>query len=118
MHGSKPLDAPLFIRLETRYASAMIEHPIALLALLLGVLAGLFASAKTRAGKRVFDVVPLLVFAYFLPTVLSNIGLIPLDSPLYGFVKKWLLPASLVLLTLSIDLRAIEGWVRRRSRCF
>jgi len=74
---------------------------------LLAVLAALFAFERTAAGKRIFRVVPLLVFCYFLPTALSNLGVIPIQSPTYAFVKAWLLPASLVLLTLSVDVRAI-----------
>jgi len=86
----------------------MIMHEsMAVLAVLLGVLACLFAANEHPLGKRVFKVVPLLVFAYFIPTVLSNTGLIPLESPLYDFIKQWLLPASLVLLTLSVDIPGI-----------
>jgi uncharacterized membrane protein len=85
----------------------MIETPVAVLAVLLGVLAGLFGLAALPAGKRFFRVVPLLVFAYFIPTALSNLGVIPLASPLYDFVRDWLLPASLLLLTMSVDIPAI-----------
>lgn len=85
----------------------MIEEPIAVLAVLLGVLAGLFAFASHPVGQRCFKVVPLLVFAYFVPTALSNAGLIPLESPLYDFIKTWLLPASLLLLTMSVDVPAV-----------
>jgi uncharacterized membrane protein len=77
------------------------------LAVLLGVLALLFVLDRHPAGRRVFRIVPLIVFCYFVPTALSNLGVIPIDSPLYAFVKKWLLPASLVLLTLSVDVPAI-----------
>ncbi|PCI39909.1 MAG: hypothetical protein COB53_02320 [Elusimicrobia bacterium] len=86
---------------------ALIENPNAVLAVLLGVLALLFKANDHKTGKKVFKIVPLLVFAYFVPTVLSNIGIIPLQSPLYTYVKKWLLPASLLLLTLSVDIPAI-----------
>jgi uncharacterized membrane protein len=47
---------------------------------------------------------PLLVFAYFVPTLLSNTGVIPLESALYAFIRSWLLPASLVLLVLCADI--------------
>ncbi len=87
----------------------MLTQPGAILAVLLATLALLFAADRHPIGKRVFRWVPLLVFAYFLPTALSNTGAIPLESPLYDFIKRWLLPASLVLLTLSIDLKAIFG---------
>ena len=86
---------------------ALIEHPVYVLAILLAVLATLFTVNRTRAGNKFFSYLPLLVFAYFVPTALSNTGVIPLKSPLYGFIKDWLLPASLVLLTLSVDIPAI-----------
>src|SRR5687767_7639359 len=74
---------------------------------LLGVLAALFAFERTGPGRRLFGVVPMLVFAYFLPTALSNAGIIPTSSAAYVFIKQWLLPASLVLLTLSVDIVGI-----------
>ena len=85
----------------------MIQDPMAVLTVLLGVLAGLFFMASLPIGTRFFKFVPLLVFAYFVPTALSNTGVIPLASPAYDMIKTWLLPASLLLLTMSIDLPAI-----------
>lgn len=85
----------------------MIQDPVAVLAVLLGVLAGLFSLMKLPAGARFFRIAPLLIFAYFIPTTLSNTGVIPLESPTYDFVKNWLLPASLLLLTMSVDIPAI-----------
>ncbi len=87
----------------------MIQHPMAILAVLLAVLALLFMIDRHPVLGKIFKVVPLLVFAYFIPTILSNTGVIPLDSPLYDFIVQWLLPASLVLLTLSVDVKAILG---------
>ena len=85
----------------------MIRDPIAVLCVLLGVLALLFAVAAHPRYGRVFKAVPLLVFAYFVPTLLSNFGVIPLESPLYAFIRSWLLPASLVLLVMCADIPAI-----------
>ena len=85
----------------------MIQQQIAIIAVLLAALAALFSFARHPLGKRIFAVLPLLLFAYFVPTVLSNTGLIPLRSPAYGWITRWLLPASLILLTLSVDLRGI-----------
>ena len=87
----------------------MIQEPVAILAVLLGVLAVLFSLASHPVGARFFRFVPLLVFAYFVPTALSNLGIIPLESPIYDIIKRWLLPASLLLLTMSIDIPAILG---------
>jgi uncharacterized membrane protein len=85
----------------------MLEHPVHVLAVLLVTLAALFQLNRTALGARVFGIVPLLVFAYFVPALLSNTGVIPTASPLYEFVKDWLLPTSLLLLTLSVDIPAI-----------
>ena len=85
----------------------MIQHPMGILAVLLGVLAVLFTLDKHPVLGKIFKVIPLLVFAYFVPTILSNTGVIPLQSPLYQFIMDWLLPSSLILLTLSVDVRAI-----------
>ncbi len=85
----------------------VIETPIAIVAVLLAVLAVLFIAAKHPLTERIFRIVPVLVFAYFVPTALSNAGIIPIESDVYRWVQNWLLPASLVLLTLSVDIGGI-----------
>ncbi len=84
-----------------------IQEPVAVLAVLLAVLAGLFGASSTQAGRSFFKYIPLLIFAYFVPTVLSNSGVIPLENELYDFIRDWLLPASLILLTMSVDIPAV-----------
>lgn len=85
----------------------VVQAPVPLLAVLLGVLACLFALNRHPRYGKIFKYVPLIVFTYFVPTILSNTGVIPLTSPLYDFIKAWLLPASLILLVLSVDILAI-----------
>lgn len=86
---------------------ALIHSPLGVLTVLLVVLAGLFMSARHPAGARLFRAVPLLVFCYFVPALLSNLGIIPGESELYTFIRRVLLPASLVLLVLSADIPAV-----------
>lgn len=85
----------------------LIEDPVLLAAFLMAILAALFAADRHPVLGRPFKVVPLLVFAYFVPALFSNTGVIPTQSPLYDFIKKVLLPASLILLTLSVDIPGI-----------
>ena len=87
----------------------MIQAPLGVLTVLLSVLAGLFLLQQHRWGARLFAVVPLLVFCYFVPALLSNLGIIPAESELYLFVRRVLLPASLVLLVL-----VGSDWLRKR----
>lgn len=98
----------------------LINEPMGVLAVLLGVLALLFGLDKHPTGSKLFKAVPLLVFAYFVPTVLSNTNIIPLSGsfPLYEFIKNWLLPASLVLLVLAVDIPAIIGLGRNAGLLF
>jgi uncharacterized membrane protein len=85
----------------------MIETPLGVLAALLLVLAALFTLQRHPWGERLFRTVPLLVFCYFVPALLSNTGVIPVESELYVFVRRVLLPASLILLVLATDIPAV-----------
>ncbi|HLM42569.1 MAG TPA: DUF819 family protein, partial [Myxococcaceae bacterium] len=85
----------------------LIQSPMAVLTVLLAVLSLLFLAERHPVGVRVFRVLPILVLVYFVPSLLSNTGIIPTQSELYGFVSAYLLPTSLVLQVLSMDLPAI-----------
>ncbi|HSF78624.1 MAG TPA: DUF819 family protein, partial [Steroidobacteraceae bacterium] len=85
----------------------LINDPAGVLAALLAVLAAIFWFGETRPGRRLFGVVPRLVFCYFIPTTLTTLGILPESSPLYDWIKAYLLPASLVLLILALDVPGI-----------
>ena len=60
--------------------------------------------------KKFYKYIPSLLLCYFLPSVLNSLGLISgEESSLYFMASRYLLPASLVFLTLSIDFKAILG---------
>lgn len=88
-------------------ANFPIDDPVGVLAILLATLALIFWFGERAVGKRVYGIVPKLVFCYFVPTILSTLGVIPHDSALYDWIKSYLLPASLVLLILALDLPGI-----------
>jgi len=88
-------------------ADTLISDPAGVLAALLAVLAAIFWFGETGPGRRLFSVVPRLVFCYFIPTTLTTLGILPDSSPLYDWIKTFLLPASLVLLILALDLPGI-----------
>jgi len=84
------------------------------------------SSRKEGFWYKFYKVVPALFMAYMLPAVLTTVGLISPEwetisstgevekhsSNLYFMSSRYLLPAALVLMTLSIDLRAVFnlGW--------
>ncbi len=57
--------------------------------------------------KKFYTYIPVLFVCYFLPSVFSTLGIIPGVSNLYFVASRYLLPVSLVLLTLSVDLKGI-----------
>lgn len=66
------------------------------------------ASSPNPFFRRFYGVVPPLLVCYFAPSVFTSLGIYdPEQSQVYYFASRFLLPASLVLLTLSTDLREI-----------
>lgn len=66
------------------------------------------ASFKTGFWNKFYKVVPTLLMCYMLPALLTSVGLISEEtSNLYYIASRYLLPAALILMTLSIDLKAI-----------
>ena len=83
-------------------------------------------SLKGGFWEKFYKIVPGLFMAYMLPAILTTIGLIAPEwettsdagevvshkTNLYYVASRYLLPAALVLMTLSIDLKAVFnlGW--------
>lgn len=87
-----------------------ITDDAVVLGLLLATLGAVFWSAASAAPfwKRFYRYVPALLLCYFLPAVYNSVGLIDGEaSRLYFVASRYLLPATLVLLTLAIDFQAI-----------
>ena len=96
--------------------------------LLMITLGFIFYTSSLKKGfwKKFYSIVPALFMAYMLPAVLTTLGLIAPEwetvsedgevtehaSNLYYMSSRYLLPAALVLMTLSIDLKAVFnlGW--------
>ena len=80
-------------------------------------------SLKKGFWEKFYKIVPGLFMAYLIPAVLTSFGIIAPEwetvnssgeliiqkSNLYYVASRYLLPAALVLMTLSIDLKAVFG---------
>ncbi len=93
------------------HAAPLITNDIVLLGLIAVTLGLIFwtASGPTPFWARFYRYVPALLLCYFVPALYNTIGLIDGQATaLYNPVSRdVLLPAALVLLTLSIDLPAM-----------
>ena len=85
----------------------MIQDPVSILAYLAAVVGVVFQLGRLEALRPLFDRLPPLVWAYFLPMLSTTAGLLPDEGGLYRAMARYLLPASLALMLLSSDIRAV-----------
>jgi uncharacterized membrane protein len=85
----------------------LIQDPATIFACLAAIVAALFQLESRPALRPLFARLPALVWAYFVPMLATTAGLLPAESPLYAGLARYLLPASLALLLLAADLRAV-----------
>lgn len=93
--------------------SALISNDIVVFGLIAATLGAIFwtSGSSNRHLRKFYSFVPALLLCYFIPGVYNTIGLIDgQNTKLYNPVARDVfLPAALVLLTLSIDLKGILG---------
>jgi len=68
--------------------------------------AALYISSRPRF-KRYFNFLPPVFWIYFIPMLLASSGIIDASSPIYQKISISVLPASLILLLLSSDIKGI-----------
>ncbi len=90
--------------------SALFTNDAIVLGILMIILAFVFATSGSDSPfwKKFYTYFPPLLACYFIPAIFNSLGIISgEDSQLYFVASRYLLPASLVLLCLSIDLKGI-----------
>jgi len=90
----------------------LITNDAVVTGILCMILAFVFASSSSsnRFARRFYRVIPALLLCYFIPSILTTFNIISEEySNLSHVAKRYLLPASLVLLTLSVDFKGILG---------
>lgn len=88
----------------------LITNDAIVLGILMAILAAVFVTSSSERPfwKRFYTYVPPLLLCYFLPSIFSTAGVYSGDvSRLYTVASQYLLPTSLVLLTISIDLKSV-----------
>ena len=89
----------------------IIKNDAIVFGILMGVLAFVFITLNNTHPfwKRFYKYVPALLLCYFIPSIFNSLGIISGDgSNLYFVASRYLLPTSLALLTISVDLPAIK----------
>lgn len=89
----------------------MIDNDAVIFGILILILGFVFytSNLNNTIWKRFYTFFPVLLVCYFLPSLLNYFKFIDSsNSQLYFVASRYLLPCSLVLLTLSIDLKEIS----------
>lgn len=93
-------------------SSPLFTNDAIVLGILMLSIAFIFYSSSRKHGfwNKFYKVVPALLMCYLLPAIFNSLGIISdSSSNLYFVASRYLLPASLILMTLSIDLKAIKN---------
>jgi len=85
----------------------MITDPAGIILTLLLIEGVVLFLSENPATKRFFKFLPAMFWIYFLPMLVSGLGLLPQKSDIYQIIPVYFLPASLLLLLIAIDLPAI-----------
>lgn len=90
--------------------TAFVTNDAVALGILATILGFVFytSSSSHPFWQKFYRFIPALLLCYFLPSLLNTFGVIDGNtSQLYFVASRYLLPACLVLLILSVDLKAI-----------
>lgn len=85
----------------------LLTDPTAIAAYLAALIGLVFWLSGFSAFKKVFQVTPPVLYAYFLPMLSTLAGITPPASPAYGWITRYMLPFALLLLMVTVDVRAI-----------
>ena len=85
----------------------MLTDPTAVFIYLASLVGGVFWLTGLKPLQPLFRVTPAVIYAYFLPALSTSLGITPQSSAAYDWMVRYLLPVSLLLLMVTVDLRAV-----------
>ena len=87
--------------------TALINDPMAVFGFLAAIVALIFWVSELPRFRKVFEVIPPVIYCYFLPMLTTTVGITPSASPLYDWMSSYLLLFALLMLMVSVDLRSV-----------
>ncbi len=87
--------------------TTVLSDPMAVFAFHAALVAFIFWLSGLERLKKTFDVIPPVIYVYFLPMIATTLGITPPSSAAYDWTTRYLLPFALLLLMISIDLKSV-----------
>jgi uncharacterized membrane protein len=85
----------------------VLTDPTAIFVYLAVLLGAIFWLTAVPRLQPLFRVTPAIIYAYFLPALSTSLGITPDSSAAYDWMVRYLLPVSLMLLMVTVDVRAV-----------
>ena len=86
---------------------SLLNDPMAVFAFLAMIVALIFWISGLPRFEKAFEVVPPVIYIYFVPMLATTAGITPASSPTYDWMTRYLLLFALLLLMISIDLKSV-----------
>lgn len=86
---------------------AFISDPAGLIMVFVAVPALIFWLEENTGIRKIFRFIPALAFLCILPSLMVTFNIIPEKIPFYKDMKLFIIPPTLVLLTMTVDLKGI-----------
>jgi len=84
-----------------------ISDPTAVFSFLAALMGAVFWVSEVPRFKPLFTYVPAVIWIYFMPMIATTLGITPDHNAAYDWMSRYLLPFSLFLLMITVDLGAI-----------
>ena len=75
-----------------RPSTAVLTNPMDVFAFLAAVVALIFWVSGLERFRKLFEVVPPVIYVYFLPILATTAGITPSSSPAYDWTTRYFLP--------------------------
>lgn len=90
----------------------LVQDFYGLITIIFCVPALIFTFSQKPNLKKLFEILSPILLIYLVMLSLSALKVIPVESPVYGEIKKFLFPPGLVMLLMTIDVKSVFrlGW--------
>src|SRR3990167_896708 len=86
----------------------MAQDPLSIVLILFAVVIVADWWAHKFKNAKIMRILPTPVWCYIPPTLLTTAGILPIESPVYDWITRYILPACLILLLMTTDVEGLK----------